>query len=100
MDAERAVEKAIAFLEPARTAIDSAELAFVGSLTSERPAQQLIKGQSMLAVAARNLEFCASCILEIAQKLAAESKDATAVDRAAAGSTIPAEQKTGGDRVS
>jgi hypothetical protein len=99
MDAERAVEKAIAFLEPARTAIDGAELAFVGSLTSEHPARQLVKGQSMLEVAARNVKFCSECILEIAQQLAREADNGASVDGVSAGRTVVPTAEVGRDQV-
>jgi hypothetical protein len=99
MDAERAVAKAIAFLEPARTAMDGAELAFIGSLTSERPAQQLVRGQALLEVAARNVKFCSEYILEIAQQLAREADNGASVDGVSARGTVVPTEKVGRNQV-
>src|SRR5712691_5873565 len=98
MDYKREAEKAVAFLEPVRTAIDTAELDVAMRWDVSYPLEAMLHLECLLAVALCNLLITRDAVQRIRETYEGEAASATAVDGSAAGSTVSAEQKTGGDR--
>src|SRR5712691_9986689 len=100
MDYKREAEKAVAFFEPVRTAIDTAELDVLMRWDVSYPLEAILRLECLLGVAVRNLLIARDAVQGMRETYEGEAAIATAVDGAAAGSTVSAEQKTGGHRLS
>ena len=74
MITEQQAQNCIAYLELARSAIDSAEIHVAGATTNTRPALQLTKAAGEIAAAAHNLTNCAERISRIAQEMMEEQR--------------------------
>lgn len=97
---EQQAQNITAFLELARTAIDNAELRIVGATDGKREGLNLVKATSEITAAVYNLCDAVSIIKEYAESVAEKPNNGAATNGVTAGRTVPAEQKTGSDRVS
>jgi hypothetical protein len=82
------------FLEAARTALDHAELTIVGASDNERAAPQLLRAMALLNVCVRNVNFCATELHAIAERIAREQKNGEGTQRTASGQPLVSESET------
>jgi hypothetical protein len=85
---EQQQQNVIAFLELARTAIDSAELRLVGDTGFDRSELALLKSVGELYAAASNLYKAGMMIRRYIKSMRERREDASAVDRPAAGKSV------------
>jgi hypothetical protein len=85
---EQQQQNVIAFLGLARTAIDCAELRIAGLEDGTPHGVSLIKAMSEINAGTDNLVRAVQIIFEYAESIVEKSKDASTVDRPAAGNSV------------
>lgn len=90
---ETQVQRCMAYLELARTAIDNAELRIVGAPDSERPPSALIKALGEIVAGVENLKLCTQEISQWAHDEVEKQASASTVDGVAARESVSAKQK-------
>jgi len=85
MTYEKEIRAAVAFLDPARTAIDEAELKLIAAIGNARPGPPIFAAVNGMLVAVRNLQFCVDEVRKIAEKMTEDQNSATAAVRPTAG---------------
>lgn len=99
MDYKQETEKAVAFLDAVRTAIDNAELGVVMGWKDERAGVILTRATCQMEVAARNLEFVIHKLQLIARMHESEQKYGATVDGVSARGTVVPESQVGRDSI-
>lgn len=99
MDYKPEAQKALAFFDAVRTAIDGAELGVLRSWEKPRPEVAILRALCQMEVGARNLEFAIESMKRIYFAYEEERKNAAPVDRVPAGGTVVPTEKMGRDSV-
>jgi hypothetical protein len=99
MDYKREAEKAVAFFDAVRTAMDGAEIGVVMDWKDERAGVTLRLATYQMEVAKRNLEWAIDAVEFIARRYEAEHNNVAATDRVPTRGVVVPTKEVGRDQI-